>query len=263
MFKFAYGNIDFAHKVDEPKKPSEAYEKHLHYFYEIVFFVKGDVTYIVGEESRQLYNGDLVFIKPGRNHFAEVNSEAKYERYVLKFDNSFIPPFLQEKLKNTDTFYTNASKYTSILKSLDSYIGNYCDEEIYTLMTSELLKLLVFLVNDKSETESVYNEQIAKIIYWIDEHIKEPITLERLSDTFNYSTSHICNDFKKYMKISIMKYVKTKKLIAAHNDILSGLKKNEVAEMYSFENYSTFYRLYIKTFHTSPGGKIRKGNKQA
>ena len=64
------------------------------------------------------------------------------------------------------------------------------------------------------------------------------------------------------MKISIMKYVKTKKLIAAHNDILSGLKKNEVAEMYSFDNYSTFYRLYIKTFHTSPGGKARKGSKQ-
>ena len=49
--------------------------------------------------------------------------------------------------------------------------------------------------------------------------------------------------------------VKAKKLIAARNAIERGEKKNEFALRYSFENYSTFYRLYVKTFHESPSGK--------
>lgn len=83
-----------------------------------------------------------------------------------------------------------------------------------------------------------------------------------MSKEFNYSCSHICNEFKKYVKIPIMKYIKTKKLIAARDEIIAGRKKNEVAEEYSFENYSTFYRLYMKTFKSSPSGRSRKDEKK-
>lgn len=255
MFHFLYKNIDFAHKIDEKKKPTENYEKHLHHFYEIVFFVKGSVTYHVGEESKKLYKGDIVFINAGRNHFAEVDSQEVYERYVLKFDNSILPSYLLDKMKNIQTFYAGNAEENSIFKNLDNYIGHYNDEEIYLLFISLVTTLLVFLLNDTQRTEINYDANTAKLLEWIDNHLEENITLDKLAETFHYSSSQISTAFKKKMKIPLIRYIKMKKLIAAHQDIERGKKKNEVALRYSFDNYSTFYRLYVKTFGESPNGK--------
>ena len=54
MFSFVYKDIDFAHKLDDSTTPSENFERHMHYFNEILYFVKGDVVYHVESESRQL-----------------------------------------------------------------------------------------------------------------------------------------------------------------------------------------------------------------
>ena len=43
MFSFVYGNIDFAHKIDNPSSPTEEYYKQMHAFIEILYFVRGDV----------------------------------------------------------------------------------------------------------------------------------------------------------------------------------------------------------------------------
>ncbi len=254
MFHFVSGGLDFAHKLDDKEKPTESYEKHLHYFYEIVFFIRGKVNYHVEGESKHLNNGDLVFINAARNHFAEVNSEECYERYVLKFDDSSLPPSLRLRLKNIRVFHTASPSIVSLISNLDEYINSYSEEEVEILFRSEIQKLLVFLLNDKEEISGEYDENIAKIVEWIDEHIEEPINLERIASTFHYSSSQICNAFKHNMKMSIMKMIKTKKLIAARKAIEEGEKKNEVALRYSFENYSTFYRLYVKTFGESPSG---------
>lgn len=261
MLGFVFNNIDFAHKIDEVGSPTEVYEKHLHHFYELMFFVKGSVNYVVENKSQKLFSGNLVFIRPAESHYADVNQEYRYERYVVKFDDSFLPKFLIEKLKNVKTFYLNSTKFTPIFKEMQNYTEMYTPEEAYVLLMGEILKVLIYITNDSGEVDNIYNEQIGNIIAWIDAHIKEPISIERISHEFNYSSSHICNEFKKYVKIPIMKYIKTKKLIAARDEIVSGRKKNEVAEEYSFENYSTFYRLYIKTFKTSPSGKRSKNEK--
>lgn len=255
MFHFSFRGIDFAHKLDDKKKPSENYEKHLHHFYEIVFFMKGKVRYVVEQESKRLAPNDLVFINSGRSHFAEVDDEERYERYVLKFEKASLPPYLQDKVGSIKTFHKATPLLTNVFKRLDTIYGLYNDEEAYILYSAELTTLLVLLLHDESEIEGEYNEQIAKIVEWIDSHIEEPISLERIASTFHYSPSQISNAFKKYAKMPIMKTIKMKKLIAARNDIRNGEKKNEVALRYSFENYSTFYRLYTKAFHESPSGK--------
>ena len=97
MFEFIYKDIDFAHKVDEASNPTEQYAKHIHPFNEIVLFITGDVVYTVETESRTLHPGDIVFIPSGKYHFATVNKDAKYERYVLKFPDKFLPDYIKEK----------------------------------------------------------------------------------------------------------------------------------------------------------------------
>ena len=96
------------------------------------------------------------------------------------------------------------------------------------------------------------NEFIDKIITYVDSHITESITLDSLASAFLFSKSYICNEFKKYMKIPVMQYIRSKKVLFAHSLILNGTKKCEAAEKVGFANYSTFSRAYQKLLKNNP-----------
>lgn len=244
MFNFIYGGIDFAHKLDAPSNPTEQYFKHVHAFNEIIYFVSGDVEYTVESETRKLVPGDLVVVAPGKYHFAAVNADVRYERYVLKFPDALVPGFLAERIKTLGPFLGSADALS--FGVFDSYFGSFSDEELKALFLAETVKLLILLSKEPQPVSRRINTTVAEIIRYIDDHIREPITLESLSKDFHFSKSYISNEFKRSMRISIMQYVRLKKIIAAHRLILAGERKSYAAEQLGFDNYSTFYRQYVK-----------------
>jgi len=252
MFGFVHKGIDFAHKLDKASSPKEDFFKHIHYFYEIIFFVKGSVNYTVESETNKLNEGDIVVIPPGRYHFATVDLSVPYERYVLKFPEAFVPECVREKLAKDSCFYRNCKKFGGMFNQLDSYIGPYSDDELYSLFLYEAGKIMILLCHeDTAVSDGKNNEFIKKIIDYVDANITQPITMQTLADEFMYSKSFISIEFKKYMQIPIMQYVRSKKIMAAYQMILSGVKKSEVAEKFGFETYSTFYRAYKKLILTA------------
>lgn len=247
MFNYVHKTIDFAHKLDKPSSPTEEYFKHIHYFYEIIFFVKGNVNYTVESETRKLTEGDIVVIPPGRYHFATVDSSVPYERYVLKFPDSAIPECVKDKIARESSFYCNCKKFGGVFSQFDGYIGLYSDEELYALFLCDVAKLMIKLCHENASAPSGKNNEFIKaIVDYVDANITQPITMQILADEFMYSKSFISIEFKNYMKIPIMQYVRSKKIMAAHHMISSGRKKSEVAELFGFETYSTFYRAYKK-----------------
>ena len=250
MFNFVYGEIDFAHKLDKAGSPSEDYGKHMHHFYEILFFVKGDVLYTVESNTEKLEEGDLIIIHPGQYHFAVVNGGLSYERYVLKFPSSLIPPYLEDKIKEKNIHFIRKSDYKNEFKQFDIYANDYQDiDDLYTLYICQLTKLIVSFCRQKQDTPSIVNTMISKVVKHIDDNIQSPLTLSDISEACHYSKSYICNGFKQNMKTSIMKYVRYKKMIAAHRMILSGEKKRVVAQKFGYDDYSTFYRAYKKVIN--------------
>lgn len=254
MFNYVYKTIDFAHKLDKPSSPSEEYLKHIHYFYEIIFFVRGNVNYTVESETQKLVDGDIVVIPPGRYHFASVDLSVPYERYVLKFPDTVIPECVRDNLAKESSFYCNCKKFGGMFSQFDNYIGAYSKDELYSLFLCDAAKLMIMLCHeDVSVHAGKNNEFIKSIIDYVDANITKTITMQTLADEFLYSKSFISIEFKKYMKIPIMQYVRSKKIMAAHQMILSGAKKSEVSELFGFETYSTFYRAY-KRLILSPDG---------
>ena len=121
-----------------------------------------------------------------------------------------------------------------------------------------MTKLLVLLCKETSSSPIRQNETTNKIINFIDENIHNNITLDILAKEFNFSKSYISSEFKKHIKTPIIQYIRAKKIIAAHEMILNGVKKTVVAELFGYENYSTFYREYMKIIGCSPSGKNKK-----
>lgn len=244
MFNFAYKGIDFSHKLDKASTPTEQFYKHLHPFYEVLYFVKGNVNYTVESETKKLAPGDIVFIEPNKYHFAVVDLNVPYERYVLKFPAAILPKFLTEKLSLFSPFIPDAKKFSNFFSQMDYYVSAFDTDELHTLLVCDLMRFLIVASQEPVSSIQKTDAFIEKIIRYIDENLCNAITLDTLVEEFHFCKSYINNKFKEYMQIPIMHYIRSKKIVAAHRLILSGKKKQEVAQMYGFDNYSTFYRAY-------------------
>lgn len=258
MFKFAYKDIDFAHKLDEASKPTEEYYKHIHLFNELLYFIKGDVVYTVEGEEHTLTEGDIVLIPSSNYHFATVNSDVSYERFVLKFPNDILPDYLIERINTQGYFLGNSKKYAHTFDQLDNYYGNYDDDELCALFQCELIRLLVLLCHEPARSTEQSHGVIAALVNYIDANLQAPLTVDMIAEQFSFSKSYISNEFRKHMKIPLMQYVRAKKIFAAHEMILGGEKKHVVAELFGFDDYSTFYRSYVKVMGFPPNAVRKK-----
>lgn len=258
MFQFIHDNLDFSHKVDRASSPHDEYWKHMHYFYEVFYFISGDATYTVDSSVKKLEKGDLIIIHPGRFHFATVNRNVLYERYVFKFPEEAIPASFREKLQNSGTFFTLSGRLLNLLTSMDEICGKFSEEETSILFMNHIQDLLIYLLQNEKAIQKVADNPISSnIIKYIDDNITENLSLKKIAEALNYSPSYLSNIFKQNLKTPIMQYIRTKKMIFARNLLKRGTTPEQTAEMLHFDDYSTFYRSYCKVIGESPS-KTRK-----
>lgn len=263
MFNFNYKEIDFAHKLNGHTLPSDDFKKHMHDFYELIFFVHGDVDYMIESKSKKLVSNDIILIPAGLLHYGVANVDVEYERYVLKFPLRLINDTLAKEIQDFTCFSGNYPALKELFIKLDNIYNNYSDEHKYILMVNTLSEILINMQNKSKVSDELigvyHNPVVSKVIAYINENIKKNITLTDICNDLNFSRAHISNEFSRVMKIPVMTYIRYKKIIAAHQKILEGnVKINEVAYEYGFEEYSTFYRNYIKIIGKSPYSNTKK-----
>lgn len=257
MFNFVYKDLDFAHKLDERPEGAPDYQKHFHDFYELFYFISGSAVYTVEEEYHDLNPGDALLIQPGEHHYVDFKDDSAYERYVLKFPEHLLPDFVKEKLVGRSAFYLEARKAARLFSELDELYETFSEsgEELYLLFSNRVAEIVLTLCRSVPQSKPfVADNKITPILQYINDHLTVPISIEDLCRKFYFSQSYICKEFRTYMKVSIMKYIRSKKIMAAHQSILKGLKPTKVAEMYGYSDYSTFYRTYLSVMGFPPSG---------
>ena len=65
------------------KNQSFRFPAHSHNAYELIFYIRGDVTYLIEDRKYDLQMYDLVITRPAEHHYLRINSDADYERYNL------------------------------------------------------------------------------------------------------------------------------------------------------------------------------------
>lgn len=103
-----------------------------------------------------------------------------------------------------------------------------------------------------------YNEVLAKCIDYIENNIKEDLSPKSISKEIGYSTFHFCRIFNDIKEISLMEYVRKRRLSLALLDLFNGKKIIDVAIAYKFETHSGFNKAFKKEFGFSPTQYIRR-----
>ena len=94
--------------------------------------------------------------------------------------------------------------------------------------------------------------KIQQTIDFIESNIKNDIRPEALANMVYYSKKHYYRLFKKYIGISVMDYIRRRKLAYAIFDIMMGGRILDVALAYGFDSHSGFTKAFKKQYGMSP-----------
>ncbi len=261
-------DFEFYHYRDEA--PVEV-EYHNHIFYEVFFFLSGDVTFIIEGKSYRIKPGDIILINNRELHKTIVEPGKAYERYVLWLEPDYIK-LLGEETDLSACFERSAESNYNILrprtefyimiKKILAYLESTVFSEDYgnkILQKSYLTELLVYLNrafldsrDEDIELDVVYNDKVSNVIRYINDNLHEELSLEMLACRFYISKYHLLREFKRHTGYTIHQYIHKKRLIMARMLLKEGLKVTEVCLKCGFGDYSNFIRSFKNEFGHSP-----------
>lgn len=107
------------------------------------------------------------------------------------------------------------------------------------------------------------NEYVEKIIYYIRQHISEPISITDISAAVHLNSQYAMRLFKKHMNQSILTYI-TEQRIKIASELLcdTDIPIARVSSMVGINNPSYFIKLFKKNTGKTPG-EFRDYNKNA
>lgn len=239
---------------------------HTHDFYELYLFLKGEATFIVEDYAHTLTPGDMVIVPPGKFHRAAFNDlDMPYERLLVYVSTDTlqrmqVPGF--SAAQRIDTM-AQGSAYCRPLSAEDveSWLRFYREATTLPQRPSQqlatacqlgmLLARLCDLYHDEEETLPATGV-IGPIIRYINDHYREELTLEQLSQQFYMTPTHLSHLVRRYASLSVHQYITAKRMILARTLLRQGATPQEVSSQCGYQDYSSFYRAFLKTEGASP-----------
>ena len=115
-------HLIYHHTREESPDLSKFYA-HIHPKAEIYYLVEGNVEYHVEDRVYLLKPGDVVIMRPGEVHAAQVNANSPYERFSLRFApdllrdtklDYLLSPFLAHSTHSSNHYASNRISSTYI-----------------------------------------------------------------------------------------------------------------------------------------------------
>lgn len=259
--KFFKDELYFFH-ASINKLEKDLFKSHSHSAYEILFFLRGDATFVSESNSYKLKTNDLLLISPNNLHNVVFdNDRREYERFSLSFPATFAEKIrfslgCQEKVRFVRL--DDASELVSIFNKLENYCNLYGNSEPETFLDiaqALLTELMYFVKSKESEIEnpkSNYPPLLISILNYVDEHLFTIRSVTEINRAHYISYPYLIKLFKTQFNTTPKKYITSKRLIEAQKMIARGELPTHVFEKCGFENYNIFYRSYQSYFGHTP-----------
>ena len=257
-------------------------ELHHHDFYEIYFFMKGNVQYNIESRSYLLNPGDVLLISPLELHQPVFRpGGGKYERMVVWINKRFLEQLSSGGQDLTQCFNTAAPGHTNLLRLEDRdrqqmtwQMGLLLEESgsqepfgelaAMTYLVQILVMLNRYQLRQARQTEGkpAANTTIGQILMYINEHYRENLTLDHLANQFFMSKYHLSREFERLTGTTVHRYLIQKRLVMAKKLIQEGASATEASQQCGFGDYANFYRAFKGEYQISPrefAARLKRG----
>lgn len=239
---------------------------HWHNSVEIIFVLNGKLEVTVGSQQHTLAEGDVFLINQCHVH------------EVIGLNNNIIATFLipisylKENIRGIENILfkcesrTARSEQRGALDQIRHLLAemvqlNNKKEEAYELdMGIRMLAVFSILLKQFRTTGSSgainekYMERMLRIITYIDEHYKDPISLQSLAEREFLSVPYLSKFFSENIGLNFQSYLTSIRLKNAVEDLLNydEIPIADLALNHGFPNAKSFYTAFKNRYHITP-----------
>ena len=241
---------------------------HRHNFYELLFFIEGDVTYMVDGQPYPLRTGDLLIIPGAIAHHPVFGETKRYRRVVLWMTEEFVRSLAQgemlaECLPSAGGHYfyrfvpAEGERLLELAMAITeefSYSRPFADTMSILLVTELLIRIHRLMpTSAQSHPEDSASEQLVReVVRFINENLTRELTLDYIADHFFISKFYLSRVFKRYMNVTPHSYITQRRLAQAKRLLYDGVPPTEVYRRCGYADYSSFYRSFREKYGISP-----------
>lgn len=254
-------NMPFRLQVNELAKGA-SFPSHLHKEIEILHFTLGVTTINKPNKTITGVPGQIAIVNSNEIHsFESQFGRCKYDCLQINIDflknngidieHSKFNSIIEDAELNSnfvalrDAFHT-PSRYTALKKSV------------------ECLRLFIALSDKYIDTEPILENDahisaVSETIKYIQEHLYENLTIEKICSQLHYSQSYIYKSFKSITHHTIFDIINRLRCDAARDLLLTtDISVSECALQCGFSNFSYFTRTYRKYIKELPSATKKK-----
>lgn len=262
----SFKKSDYLYSASSPN--IQKFQMHLHQYYEFLYFISGNATYMVEDNEYHAEAGDIFITRPQELHAIVFHPGAQYVRKFIQISPTFLSDLELDVLhfinsrplgeyNKVDKELVQKYELSKYFDSVEHYVVNRLPESDLMIKTY----IIQFLVNLNSafaeyDSNAVMkkrsNEKIDTIIEYINDNIANDISLDALADIVFINKYHMCHLFKENVGLSIKEYINTRRIAKAKNLISTGEDFTSICFQCGFNDYSTFYKTFKKYTGMSP-----------
>ncbi len=241
---------------------------HFHSELELIFLLRGRVTYLIGESRYDLKARDFIFANPYEIHSISLASDdCCYVHFLIQesrlrylFASSDMLTFTwQESLNNR-----KGTVYQEIAAAVRTIVIEGANQEAGYLAKAyrELIRILIALnqccrqtsVKDRGGKKSLNQQRKScEIMDFINSHYMEQISLNTISKALYLSPPYISKIFKENFQTGVLEYINR---LRVQKSIVPLCSSNayiaDIAEDCGFTNAKTYSRIFQKEMGVSP-----------
>lgn len=248
---------------------------HTHTLYEVYYYVgeEGVADYLVEGTEYHLRPHTVILLSPGVFHGIRVNNTQVYDRYTVHFSPELLgierrqlllSCFQSTELTSGQIYFEGADAF-NMRGVFEAFITcAHHTPELSEALAPALLEALLARVlimsrarfplagPDEARRPERGNQTVEAIIAYLNEHFTQPITLDMLAERFFISKHYMNRAFYKATGTSVIDYLLKKRVTYAQQLIINGVYAAQAAAQAGFNEYTSFYRAYVKRFGHAP-----------
>ena len=254
---------------------TDVFAEHHHTAFELTMILAGSGVYATKNNEYSFQEGDIFFFSTDEIHWIQkLDSDAEFinihfePRFIWSENFGFSNKELIRLFFSHKKIELNRiAKGTAAADSISALIFKIEREmterkSAYAAMVKAcLVSILVEMVRaydgQLSRAEFSYSAESLKYmeaaLEYVDEHLEDDLTLEKLAAVAHMSKTYFCGQFRKLNGISPWEYITIKRIERAiHLIETTNLSRLDVAMQCGFNNTSNFYHAFKKVTGKMP-----------
>ena len=265
----------------DPTPEADGYAAHSHDSYEIFLPVAGSVEFEVSNYLYTVGRGSVLLLPPWVTHRLVVKDSEPLAYLYVQFTPRIIPGE-PEMLAAIEALFNRHGEGEQSMRRLSGESFSYVyaavkrlcisstkdvHEQFFRILFPVLCEILAYGTPVSGKYDGFTKEPSRQstltdqIIEYISQHYADIQDLSFVVDVFHYSTVHVNSLFKNRLGVSLWRYVLHIRLDRACDMLVNGIHASEVALSCGFKDYSTFYRMFKKSYGITPTECRRMGKK--